>query len=258
MKYKQLLSNIILSFKSNISILFKYYLFPEQFYYISQMIKPIYLFSDSQLLFWKEDGHLFISRLLEDLGPLKNVEHVNAAYIGASNGDISDFFEIFLAAMAQLNVSSCRLIPSKPTKADLEFLNAADLILLAGGEVRLGWEVMKENGVAEIIRSKRQEGVTLLGISAGAIQLGLFGMDQETTFDTFQFAPFIIDAHDEANDWERLSTIVTTHQGISGYGIPFGGGLVYHPDGTIEAVRNSLVELISAEDSFKKSVIRPH
>ena len=54
--------------------------------------------------------------------------------------------------------------------------------------------------------------------------------------------PFIIDVHDEANDWGRLNQIVTHNPGIKAYGIPFGAGLIFHPDGQVEMARHQSVE----------------
>ena len=48
---------------------------------------PVYLFSDSQLLFWKSDGICFLNSVTEGLQ--KN--SLKAAYIGASNGDLPEF-----------------------------------------------------------------------------------------------------------------------------------------------------------------------
>lgn len=198
------------------------------------MKQPIYLFSDSQLLFWKVEGQYFVKKFLTT--GRQDSDH-KAAYIGASNGDNPDYFEIFRSSMKAIEVNNCLLIPSKPETRDLEFLKASDIILLAGGDVKLGWETMLKNGVADFVRKRYLEGATLIGISAGAIQLSLRGYEGNEPYDTFQLVPFIIDVHDEANDWERLRNFMDMNPGLEAYGIPFGAGLVYQQDGSIEVLR---------------------
>src|SRR5690349_25057971 len=104
------------------------------------MLSPIFLFADSQLLFWREDGRLLIERV-------RTGDRLKAAYVGASNGDDPDFYAIFVAAMEGVGVSDCRMIPSAVSEADLAFLNDADIILLAGGDVEVGWQTFLTNGL---------------------------------------------------------------------------------------------------------------
>src|SRR6185503_14734126 len=97
-------------------------------------LKPIFLFADSQLLFWRENGALLIERIVE----ATTRDQLKAAYVGASNGDQPDFYEIFVAAMEGIGVVDCRMIPSALSEADIAFLNDANIILLAGGDVEIG------------------------------------------------------------------------------------------------------------------------
>src|SRR5690349_4947937 len=105
-------------------------------------VKPILLLADSQLLFWREEsGEPFLARaraLLEADGPVRPYK---AAYLGASNGDAPEFYQLFVAAMEEIGIRDCRLIPSNPTPEDRSFLHQADLVLLAGGDVERGWDV---------------------------------------------------------------------------------------------------------------------
>src|SRR5688572_24998840 len=99
--------------------------------------EPIFLFADSQLLFWRESGRLLLERVVGDRMP----DQLKAAYIGASNGDNPDFYAIFVSAMEGVGVIDCRMIPSVVSEADVAFLNQADIVLLAGGDVEAGWRV---------------------------------------------------------------------------------------------------------------------
>ena len=163
------------------------------------MIKPLYMLADSQLLFWKDGSHLFLGRIREQLDSLSP----KAAYIGASNGDSPEFYSLFQAAMSGIDVPLCRMIPSSPSEEDRKFLASADLVLLAGGDVAEGWNVFEKNGMKEMIAQKRYDGSVLVGVSAGAVQLGLATLLESTTMTKrllFQFTPFHVEAHDEQNE----------------------------------------------------------
>src|SRR6185369_4399235 len=127
-------------------------------------LQPIVLLADSQFLFWRKNDRLVLERVLK--------ERPKAAYIGASNGDNPDFYAIFVAAMEGFGIFDCRMIPSAISEADLSFLNDADIILLAGGDVALGWRTFVTNGLDNHIVRRYSERATLIGISAGAVQLG--------------------------------------------------------------------------------------
>ncbi|HXQ36151.1 MAG TPA: Type 1 glutamine amidotransferase-like domain-containing protein, partial [Anaerolineales bacterium] len=132
-------------------------------------LKSIFLFADSQLLFWRENGQLLLERVVR----AGTRDRLKAAYVGASNGDHPDFYEIFVSAMEGVGVIDCRMIPSVVSEVDIAFLNDADIILLAGGDVETGWRVFVTNGLSAHIVRRYFEGASLIGISAGAVQLGL-------------------------------------------------------------------------------------
>lgn len=192
-------------------------------------MRPIVLLADSQLLF-------LLPRILE--GP-------KAAYIGASNGDNPDFYAIFVAAMEGAGIFDCRMIPSTVSEADLAFLNDADIILLAGGDVELGWRTFLGNGLNNHIVRRYSEGASLIGVSAGAVQLGLGGLSVEgSLFETFKLVPFIIGAHEESDNWKTTRDLLRlAPTNTRAIGLPTGGGARYHPDQTLEPLRHPVVEL---------------
>ena len=54
----------------------------------------------------------------------------------------------------------------------------------------------------------------------------------------FGLVPMVIDAHDEQAEWARLSRTIHSLKGAAtGLGIPSGGGVIVHPDTTIEPLR---------------------
>ena len=172
--------------------------------------KPIYLFADSQLLFWSEDDVLFLKSVRDHLGE----GDLKAAYVGASNGDDPQFFSIFEAAMQNIGVVDLRMIESSFSAEDAAFMDSADIILLSGGDVEKGWNVFTSTGLAQSIVKRHEEGAVLIGVSAGAVQLGMMGWADEVQgstdfFYTLRLVPFIISAHDEGHDWEKLKGAVT-------------------------------------------------
>lgn len=218
----------------------------------------MYLCADSQLLFWRDGGTLF----LDSVRRLVTHDSPRAAYVGASNGDDPAYYSIFEAAMAGVGVRDCRMILSSFPPDEQSFLNEADIILLAGGDVERGWEVFVETGMREFVVRRYNAGAVLLGVSAGAVQLGLYDpveSDAPTAqpMETFGLVPFVIDAHDEGQAWGRLRRAIRLlGGGAKGIGIPTGGGLVYHPERRVEAVRRPLLEL-SAEGGGLRDVWLP-
>jgi cyanophycinase len=194
-------------------------------------LRSIFLLADSQLLFWRENGQLLLERVVK----ARTRDRLKAAYVGASNGDNPDFYAIFVAAMEGVGVFDCRMIPSAVSEADLAFLNDADIILLAGGDVEIGWQTFLTNGLDKHIVRRYFEGATLIGISAGAVQLGL---------GYLKLVPFIIGAHEESTNWKTTRELLRlSGSNTRAIGLPTGGGALYHPDHTVEPLRHPLKEI---------------
>jgi cyanophycinase len=219
--------------------------------------RPLYLFADSQLLFWKRDGKL----LFEGLAAGGTIP---AAYIGASNGDAREYYSIFEGAMDAVGITERRMIGSAYDADDREFLERAQLIVLAGGDVQRGWNVFETTGMKQEIMARHAQGAVLVGVSAGAVQLGRRAIaatenpSSHELFDVFGLAPALIDVHDEQHEWARLSRIVHMLEGeTTGLGIPSGGGLMVHPDGTFEALRRPVDEFSWDGSKIKHSILLP-
>lgn len=224
-------------------------------------IKPIFLLADSQLLFWRGEGELFLGRVraLVDADQEEMARAPRAAYLGASNGDLPEFYQLFLAAMEQIDVRDCRQIPAQPGAEDLDFLAGADLILLAGGEVRRGWDAFQAAGLDQKLVERYYGGALLIGISAGAVQLGLKGWDEagERIGDMLRIVPFVVDVHDEPGWGRLLQAVPRAGEHARGIGIPSGGGALYHPDYSVEPVRHPLVEVSQAENGLQQALLLP-
>jgi len=222
-------------------------------------VQPIYLLADSQLLFWRTKQGPFLSRLTRDLDRARP----SAAYVGASNGDDPQFYSIFTAAMEGINVTDCRMIMSAYSAEDQLFLESADIVLLAGGDLKRGWDVIEGVGIKEAILRRYYSGAVLLGVSAGAVLLGLFGFNEgdevsTSLFDAFKLVPFAVDVHQEASDWQRLSSMIKVlDSNVAGLGIPSGGGVIYHPDQAIEPLRFPVHEFAINDQKLTRSLIFP-
>src|SRR5262249_35028984 len=165
--------------------------------------------------------------------------------------------------MESIGVRDCRMIISSFPTADQLFINDSNIILLAGGDVERGWNVFCDVRLKELIIKKYYEGAVLIGISAGAVQLGLYGLAEvressSKLIDTFKLVPFIIGAHEEKEDWISLREAIQLLNGsVTGIGIPTGGGLIYHPDQSIEAIRHPLYEFTMNDGVINHSLLIP-
>ena len=192
-------------------------------------LKPIYLFADSRLLFQKRgDASLFLDDVVGNTGAI----HPSVAYIGASNGDNPSFYhDLFLPAFKATHAGELKMVPSRPTPEERLFLERAEIILLAGGSVEVGWRAFEENGFLSLIRHRYFAGATLLGVSAGAVQVGCGGLtDDESAFlPTFGFLPLSVGVHEERENWKSLRRAIALQElPVHAIGIPSGGGVMYH------------------------------
>ncbi len=207
--------------------------------------RAITLLADSRLLFRASSDDGFLERLKAELPRTGAV----AAYIGASNGDDPSFYELFDASMSALGVDERPFVRSSHGEEDAAALARADLILLAGGDVERGWRILTSTGMKDVIVRRYLEGAILVGVSAGAVQLGWGG---------FSLVPYLIGAHEEREDWRELRAAVRNGDvPVPAIGIPFGGGMIYHPDDTVEAVRLPLNEFRFQGGALAESVCLP-
>lgn len=147
---------------------------------------------------------------------------------------------------------------------DRALLERAQLIVLAGGDVRLGWNTFEETGMKDAILDRYAKGAVLVGISAGAVQLGRYGIvgtpesSDTELLDVFNLVPVVIDAHDERAGWARLSRTIQLLKGsVTGLGIPTGGGVIAHPDGSIESLRHPAHRFIYTGGRVVRSALPP-
>lgn len=220
--------------------------------------KPVYLLADSQVLFLNDPNSRFITSFRENLAAQRSTVN-QVAYIGASNGDQQAFFDLFVAAMDAIDLHESRMIKSEFSELDCVNLERADLIVLAGGDIQAGWDIIQNSGMHDVIRRRYLDGDALvLGVSAGAVHMGM-GHVPEGQGDTFvsmlNLVPHYIDTRQEDDDWSRTKQAMETGEADAhGFGIPAGGGMIYHPDATIEPLRKPLIELQTPEDAKQASI----
>ncbi len=216
--------------------------------------KPVLLLADSQLLFWKKDGNRFLQFFLSDLKQGK------AAYIGAANNDRPEFYQLFTSALSDFKGLKCRHIKQDFSVDDQQFLEEADLILLAGGDVVRGWQVLEKTGMSKVIVDRYYQGAYLMGVSAGAIHCGLATLDEHgEQLDLLKCLPFVVDVHQEKENWHRLKAIIKrlNNPYVFGVGIPFGCGVIYHPDHSLEVVNKPALLFESKGGQIKKQMLLP-
>lgn len=223
------------------------------------LVKPVFLLSDSSLLFWQENDVLFASQILTHI----DSHSPKAAYLGASNGDIDEYFQIFESAMSGIGVTDCMKIHAEPSEEEVAYLKTADVILLAGGDVFKGMDSFVASGIDKVIKQRYQEGAVLIGVSAGAIQLGQSyiykSKDEEFPVDMLNLVPMSFDAHDEDRDWVNLKDLMLHLENKKkGIGIPKGAGFVYHSSNKTYAVRFPSMTFVNQGINLVMSTISPN
>jgi len=70
--------------------------------------------------------------------------------------------------------------------------------------------------------------------------------------------PFVVDVHDEPS-WSRLlQAVPRAGEHAKGFGIPTGGGAIYHPDYSVEPVRHPLSEVsVDEEGKVRQALLFP-
>ena len=162
----------------------------------SSISAHLFLLADSAPLF---DDH-FVARL-------GNCSGMPGIYIGASNGDQPEYFEIAEAFFQRLGANSSLHLHAR-TEADLADAGQASVIILAGGDVGRGWRYLNKPLIRDWLESQRRSGSVLLGISAGAIHLGQ-GLDNRGTLRPYlNWVKDGIAAHEEASGWPSRAAML--------------------------------------------------
>jgi cyanophycinase-like exopeptidase len=163
--------------------------------------------------------------------------------------------------MEQVANGGTHWVRAEFSREDREFLEMADVLILAGGDVEAGWNAFSGTGLRELIEKRYRDGAVLVGVSAGAVQFGKYasvadGNGAQKLVETFGLLDVIVDVHDERQDWQTLASTIQLLEGTAkGIGIPHGAALVVHPDGTFEPVGRAVEEFVMTEGRLRRSVL---
>lgn len=221
-------------------------------------VQPLFLLADSRPLFWSDARVPLVATLTEHAR-----QSSRAVYLGASTGDAPEFFELFVGALAHHGVYDCHHVSSSFSLQERMWLEAANVIVLGGGDVAMGWRAFETTGIRAAVEQRYAAGATIIGVSAGAVQIGTHAVlkgddDFRQCFATFGLCPFLVDVHDEANDWTDLQNAIHLLEGpTEGFGIPLGGGLAYFADNTVEAMGRSAERFIRSPLGLLREVLVP-
>jgi len=179
------------------------------------MSSALLLLADSQL-FFREQSAPQLHSLMRQRFPAA----VDAAYIGAANGNEAAYYELACQALDTLTgrknniafVADLADLPSEP----------CSLVILAGGSVGLGWEFISKPPVWDWLhRCHHSPDSLMIGVSAGALHMA-GGLDPERPGQGRQtflgWLPFDIAVHEEHQSWPSLIR-------PPALGIPMGGGI---------------------------------
>ncbi|MEM7051163.1 MAG: hypothetical protein AAF604_15955 [Acidobacteriota bacterium] len=173
------------------------------------------------------------SPLLERLRQ-QATEAVQAVYLGASNGHDPAAREIFEAAMAGVGVERREAIPRYPEERHLRALARAEIIVLAGGDPAVGWRGFEAAMLLPLLEERYRAGATLIGISAGAVQMGLGFEDGDEVRRGLRWAPFWVAVHAEGEDWQGLRRQVAADSlGRPGLAVPGGAQVQFGAGGRV-------------------------
>ena len=127
-------------------------------------IQPMFLLADSQLLFHRDERSLSLPRVREALGERDDVAAA-ATSARRTAGPLAEYYDLFVAAMEGIGVLTTRMIPRAPSDDDRDFLDRADIVLLAGGDAARGFRACRESGLGDRIVARSAAGAVLIGIS---------------------------------------------------------------------------------------------
>jgi peptidase E len=206
--------------------------------------KPIYLLAGGPGS-RRSQGDPILTRVLTS----GEASSPSIAYVGAASGDSRPFFSMIADHMRGCGAGEITLAPlagrwTKPEKTRA-ILESADIILVSGGDVEAGMEILEERRMLPFFRDLHRAGKAFFGISAGSIMLAREWVvwddpDDDATASILPcmgLADVICDTHAEEEEWAELRVLVRlTPKGAKGYGIPMGAALCVHPDGALEAL----------------------
>ena len=125
--------------------------------------------------------------------------------------------------------------------------------------MEVGWRAFERNGFKDLVARRYREGATLLGVSAGAVQMGRGGLtdDGSAFLPTFGFLPSYVGVHEQDADWPSLRrTLSRQPKPAQGIGIPAGGAATYSA-GQLRPIRKPLFEICLDGPIIRERILCP-
>ncbi|PCJ47581.1 MAG: hypothetical protein COA99_00805 [Moraxellaceae bacterium] len=200
------------------------------------------LLADSQLLLSPGKGDMLRAWMNKHLDQrcLSN-RPKRAVYIGASNGDLPEFYQMAIEICAAWNINQ---VIHVQCVADLVALHPqdVDVVLLAGGDVTLGWSFLSQLPIKQWLNDYSADNGVFVGVSAGAIHLSNAYISEHSVAFLGYHAACIV-AHEEREGWptarawqawaSREPQQVKKQGQLPLIGLPFGGGLLVDSEATL-------------------------
>jgi cyanophycinase-like exopeptidase len=185
-------------------------------------------------------------------------------YIGAASGDDREFgaalVEVLEAAGAHRVLWPKLTGRNKEPARACDALEEVDLVFVGGGDVEAGVDTLDDADLSAPLRAAARRGVTLAGMSAGAIMLGErwvrwpnadAGDDEAETYPCLGLVPCSFDTHGEGDGWSDARSFAGVRarelqKKVDVLGVPSGAALVVDADGAMRA-RGAPVVVYSAQ-----------
>lgn len=171
------------------------------------------------------------------------------AYIGAASDNNAYYYSIVKEMLSASGAGEVFIAEFNKKLKYGNNLQKADILFISGGDVKYGIDCLLKNHAAESIIELSENGMPVIGVSAGSIMMCRQWVDWSEPDDSSTAAlfpclgltDFICDTHDEGDGWEELKTALSlSKDGVLGYGIPTDGALLVDSNGLICACRRSI------------------
>ena len=205
---------------------------------------------------------VYVRKIIQGIGK----KRPEIAYVGAAS--LKDNWLIYVMISSFIKAGcNCRIqrVVTAPRNANLqkarEILNKADAVLISGGDVEAGMQVLQEKNMVEFFQDLAKQGKPFIGISAGTIMMSKEWVrwgnpEDDSTVELFPclgLVPIICDTHCEIDDWTELKTALQLERTVvTGYGITSGACLKVYPDGRLEAEAGSVERYIRRDGKIER------
>jgi cyanophycinase-like exopeptidase len=201
------------------------------------------------------------------LGKTKRARPPLVAYVGAASGDNAGFLAMIGAEIVRAGgrVKPVRLASPKAKRSTAQgVLEDCDAVLMSGGDVEAGMNVLHERGVLPLFDALAAAGRPIIGLSAGSIMLGRSwvrfheeGDDAAppALFACMGLAPVYVDAHAEEDRWAELRVVLRLVS-AAGEPAPVGFGLTCKGGIRVEATPAGGAKIVPFGTAAPRFVVR--